>query len=503
MGTAMLNVDFLENVVPRDRVRRGSVFESDAVVIGTGAGGAVVARELAAGGLKVRVLEEGEYHTGRDYGPKTPLESIKMLYRKGGFTATMGNVPILLPVGCCVGGSTAINSGTALHPLPSAVDRWRHEFGLTDLTDHLDSYAERVEGFLGVNPVPRLNRANSLFKLGTEKMGYEGSVLTRNAKDCQGAGRCYLGCPNDAKQAMNVSYVPDALRRGAVLYTRARARRILVEKGRAVGVATSRATFRAPIVVVAAGAVHTPVVLRRPGRHLVMHPGVKAIGIFDDEVRLMEGVPQAYHVTGFLSQGISLESITMSPGILGSQLPDPSLLRYYNNMAVIACRIIESQSEGRIFRNPFSTWPIIWYSFAPADVEKARRAVVIASEIYFAAGARKVITGIHGFEQMEYRDLDRLRTARLSVGDLEMMANHPQGSARMADSPEKGVADPDGQVWDSPGLYVADASAMPATPVSNPQISIMMFATHVARKILERAGRSLWEEIHVAGHHSH
>ncbi len=503
MGTIMLTVDFFENVVPRDRVRRGAVFESDAVVVGTGAGGAVVARELAAGGWKVRILEEGEYFTGRDYGSKTPLESIKMLYRKGGLTATLGNVPVMLPVGCCVGGSTAINSGTALHPLPSAVDRWRHEFGLADLTDHLDSYAERVEGFLGVNPVPQLNRANALFKLGTEKMGYEGSVLTRNAKNCQGAGRCYLGCPNDAKQAMNVSYIPDALRRGAVVYTRARARRVLVENGRAVGVATSRAVFRAPVVVVAAGAVHTPVVLRRPGRHLKIHPGVKAIGLFDEEVRLMEGVPQGYHVTGFLEQGISLESITLSPGIMGSQLPDPSILRHYNHLAVIACRIIESDSEGRIFRNPFSRWPVIWYSLAPSDVDKARRAVVIAAEIYFAAGARKVFTGIHGFEQLEYRDLDRLRNARLSARDLELMANHPQGSARMADSPDLGLADPDGQVWDTPGLYIADGSAMPASPIANPQLSIMMFATHVARKILERAGRSLWEENYVAGHHPH
>lgn len=481
------------------------IYESDAVVVGTGAGGAVVARELAAGGLTVRVLEEGENYAGRDYGRRTPLESIRMLYRKGGFTSTVGNIPVLLPVGCCVGGSTVINSGTTLRPVAPAVDRWRDEFGLKGLVDGLPEYAARVEEFLGVKPVPRLNRANELFRIGAERLGWEGSVLTRNEKNCQGAGRCYLGCPNDAKQAMNVSYVPDALRRGAILHTRSRVRRILVERGRAVGVATSRAVFRAPIVVVAAGAIHTPLLLGTSGRHLKIHPGTRVVGLFDEEVRIGEGVPQAYHLTEFLDQGISLETISLAPGLLGSQLPEPSLVEKYNHLAILGCRILESETEGRIFGNPFGSWPIVWYWLKPADVDKVRRAALAAAEIFFAAGARKVFTGIHGFEFLEPVDLARLRIAKLAAGDLELMANHPQGSARWAASPKQGIADPDGQVWGVRGLYVADASAMPATPQSNPQLSIMIFATHCARRILERAGRSLYvgEEQDVARHHSH
>ncbi len=499
----MLKLDFLDNVVPREGVPRGSVFESDAVVVGTGAGGAVVARELAAAGLRVRVLEEGGYHTGRDYGPKTPLESVRMLYRKNGFTATMGNVPVLLPQGCAVGGSTVINSGTALRPLESTVLRWRDDFGLRELTDRLEEYAVRVERFLGVKPVPKLSRANELFRLGADRMGYRGSVITRNERDCRGAGRCYLGCPNDAKQAMNVSYVPDALRRGAVLYTRAKARKVLIEKGRTVGVATSRAQFRAPIVVVAAGACFSPLLLRRAGRHFVMHPGTKVIAHFDQEVRITEGVPQGFHIDQFMDQGVSLEAITLHPAIMSSQLPDFTAIQDFNHLAVVACRIIESETEGTVLRNPFGSWPIIWYWLKPNDIEKVRQAVLVASDIYFAAGARKVYTGVHGFEEMEPRDVERLRRVKLGPGDLELMANHPQGSARWADSPEKGVADPDGQVWGVRGLYVADASSMPVSPVSNPQLSIMVFATHCARKILEGMGRTLLEESHVAGHHSH
>lgn len=499
-----MKFDFQDNVIPRDQVPPGSVFESDAVVVGSGAGGAVVARELAAAGMSVRILEEGNYYTGRDYGPLTPLDSVRMLYRKNGFTATVGNVPVLLPVGCAVGGTTVINSGTALRPLESSVRRWRDEFGLRELVDHFESYVGRVERFLDIKPVPRLSRAGDLFRIGAERMGYRGSVVRRNERDCRGAGRCYLGCPNDAKQAMNVSYIPDALRKGAVLYTRARARKILIEGGRAVGVRTTHAEFRAPIVVVAAGACHSPLLLPRAGRHFVMHPGTKVIAQFDEEVRHTEGVPQGYHLDEFMEEGVSLETITLHPTIMGSQLPEISIIEDFNRLAVVACRIIESETEGRVFRNPFGSWPLIWYSFQPGDVEKIRKAVLVAAEIYFAAGARRIFSGIHGFEIMEPKDIERLRRAKISAGDLELMANHPQGSARWADAPEKGTADPHGRVWGVEGLYVSDASSMPVSPVSNPQLSIMTFATHCARKILERAGRTLvLEEDHVAGHHSH
>ena len=300
----MMTFDFEEKVLSQETLPQGTVIESDVIVVGTGAGGAVVARELAAGGMKVVMLEEGSYFSARDYGRRTVVESIRMLYRKAGFTPTFGNVPVVVVTGRCVGGTTVINSGTSLRPAASAVDRWRSEFGLRDLTDHLDVYARRVEGFLGIKPVPVLNRENELVQEGARKLGWHGEVLTRNEKSCQGAGRCYAGCPNDAKQAMNVSYVPDALRRGAMLYTEARVTRILSEAGRVRGVMTSRATFRAPTVVVAGGALFTPQLLRKPGRHLIVHPGVRVVGIFDEEVWHWKVVPQAYHVAELLNDGI-------------------------------------------------------------------------------------------------------------------------------------------------------------------------------------------------------
>ncbi|MBI2931370.1 MAG: GMC family oxidoreductase [Planctomycetes bacterium] len=502
-----MNLDFLDRVTDPERVPPGRTIESDAVVIGSGAGGAVAAFELQRAGLSVAILEEGPYLTGRDYGRASPLEAVRMLYRKGGLTFTVGNQSVLLPAGLCVGGTTVINSGTSLRALPQAVQRWRDEFGLTDLADHLDDTYARLEDAIGHAPVREeiFGKNGRIFREGAQRAGYRGAVLTRNERGCRGAGRCFLGCPDDAKQAMNVSIIPQALRAGARLYTHCPAKRVLIENGRAAGVLAPRGvTFRAPTIIVAAGAVYTPLLLRRTGargrglgRHLKMHPASRVFGLFDEEIRGWEGVPQGYHLEDTLREGISVEGIFLPPSLLGPVLPDfgprhDALMQQYNRFAILGFRVIED-TEGRVFPS-LSSWPILWYWLKRPDIDRLVKAAAISAEILFAAGARKVFTGIHGFEELSSpADLKRLREARVGASDLELSAYHVQGTARMADTPEKGVADPSGQVWGVPGLYVADASAMPSTPIVNPQLSIMAFATHVARGILSRAGRPIDE----------
>lgn len=156
-----------------ERARGAGRVEADVVVVGTGAGGAAAARELAERGLSVAILEEGDYRTARDYGNASALEAIRMLYRKGGFTFTTGNASVLLPSGCGVGGTTVINSGTALRALPEAEERWRGEFGLWELARGLEGYYARVEEALGVAPVGEglLGRNGEIFRRGAERAG--------------------------------------------------------------------------------------------------------------------------------------------------------------------------------------------------------------------------------------------------------------------------------------------------------------------------------------------
>lgn len=512
----MIPEEVRDRVWDPDRARGAARVEADAVVVGTGAGGAVAARELAEGGLSVVLLEEGDYRTGRDYGSVSALEAIRMLYRRGGFTFTTGNASVLLPSGCCAGGTTVINSGTALRALPGAAERWKEEFGLWELVRGLEGYYARVEEALGVGPVeePLLGRNGEIFRRGAERMGLRAGVLQRAARGCRGAGRCFLGCPNDAKQATHLSYVPRALACGARLFVRARAERVIVENRRAAGVravlrpreaAAFEVEFRAPVVVLAAGAVYTPLLLapvrgrrgRGLGAHLRMHPASRVVGIFDEEVRGWEGVPQGYHLEEALAEGFSIEGIFVPPSLMSPSLPEvgaalEAVMDRYNHLGMLGYRILE-EGEGRILARPWgrpASWPLVWYWLGRRDAARLARAAAAAAEILFAAGARKVFTAIHGREVLgSAADARRLREAEPSGADMELSAYHAQGTARMAESPDLGVVDPWGQVWGIRNLYVADASLLPATPGTNPQVSIMAFATHVAAGILARGGR--------------
>lgn len=505
-----------ERIVEPETVRRSKTWKVDVCVIGTGAGGAVVARELAEAGVNVLMLEEGPYYTGRDYGESTALEAARMLYRKSGYTFTVGNQPVLLPFGRCVGGTTVINSGTTLRALPSAVERWTEQAGLRNFTAALDEYYARVEQVLNVSPVPEklFGENGRIFRRGAEKMGYRGKGLLRNQRDCCGCGRCFLGCPHDAKQATQVSYVPLALKAGARVLTGCRADRIWVESGRVRGVRASvrhgrlrrrlPVTVEAQLVVVAAGAIFTPLLLRKVkgrtgtglGGKLSVHPATRVLALFDREVRGWRGVPQGYHLEEALEEGVSIEGVFMPPTLTGPSLPGvgyatKELMSQFHKLAALGCRAIEDTGRGKVLPRVMG-WPLIWYWVDHSDVERLKKATVMAAELQFAAGARQVFTGIQGHELLRSaRELERLRQARVSPTDIELSAYHAQGTARMGTEPGNSVVDPRGEVWGVRNLYVADASVMPSTPIVNPQLSIQAFATHIARGLLRSRGREL------------
>jgi len=311
--------------------------KADVVVVGSGAGGAVVARELAARGRDVVLLEEGGYFTGKDF-TGNPREMIDLLYRNRGLTGAFGRPPIPIPLGRCVGGTTTINSGTCYRAPDYVLDEWAERYGVAGAREpDLRAYFERVEAELGVRPVPEdtYGRNSRLFERGAAALGYDGARIPRNERGCLGTGVCAIGCPQDAKQAMHVSYVPRAQAAGARLYTRCRVDRVLLSGGRAIGVigrfvdASERETARelcalARHVVVACGALLTPALLERSGvsdpsgqrgRNLHIHPATRVGALFDEEVRGWEEVPQAYNVHHFTREGIFIQGQFVPPAL--------------------------------------------------------------------------------------------------------------------------------------------------------------------------------------------
>lgn len=484
--------------------------ECDVVVVGTGAGGAVVAKELAERGLGVVVLEEGDYHTRADFTGHA-AEMQRKLYRDMGATVAVGNAVIPIPLGRAVGGTTAINSGTCYRTPARVLRRWADELGLGELApERMAPYFERVESVLAVAPAAAryLGGVARVIARGCDELGFAHSPLLRNAPECDGQGVCCFGCPTDAKRSTNVSYVPLALKAGATLFTGLRAERVLVDRGRAVGVvARGRAadgsrrtlTVRARATVVSCGSLLTPLLLDASGagassgqlgRNLSIHPALAVMAMFDEKLDGGNAIPQGYAIEQFHDEGLLFEGAfapldlaAVSFTLLGPRLVE--LLESYDHLACFGV-MIEDVSRGRVRRGPGGR-PLITYSLGDHDVARLKRAVEILSRVYFAAGARAVFPLVHGFDELRSADdLERLRRATVRARDFEISAYHPLGTARMGRDPSRSVVGPDHEVHDTPGLFVADGSVVPSSPAVNPQVTIMALATRAADKIAER-----------------
>jgi choline dehydrogenase-like flavoprotein len=463
-------------------------------VIGAGAGGAVVARELAEGGARVVVLEEGGAHpaatlTGR------PRDMLTRLYRDGGQIATAGRPPILLPLGRGLGGTTVVNSGTCFRTPDRVLAAWRAEHGLHELTPAaLAPCFDRVEAALGVAEVPpELAGANAaLIRRGAERLGWSGGHLRRNARGCQGSGVCAYGCPTGAKQHAGDAYLAPARAAGAVIVPGARATRIVMRGRRAVAVeAAGRLTVHADAVVVAAGAIHTPLLLGasglgrgsgRLGRNLSIHPATAVWGLFDEEVDMVRGVPQSYCVDEFAAAGIMLEGIAGPPDHLAMSVPFTGdrhralMLRYRH---VGQCGLMVSdRSRGTVRGRPGA--PLIRYDLCRADVATIHHGLVRLAELLAAAGARSLILPLARLPELPDADPAPLRAAALRRLDLKLMAFHPLGTAGADADPRRGVVDGDLRVHGTENVHVADGAAVPGPLGVNPQITIMALATRLA-----------------------
>ena len=458
---------------------------ADVAVIGSGAGGAVVAKELAEAGARVVLLEEGAQHHVADFTAR-PRDMLPRLYRDAAQHATLGRPPILLPLGRGVGGTTLVNSGTCFRTPDHVLARWRDEYGLDmDLAPHF----ERVERELNVMPVPpELAGANAhVARRGAEALGWSGDFVSRNVRGCVGSGVCAYGCPTNAKQHVGVTYVPKAHAAGATTYTGVTARKL----GRGVECSTAaggRLTVDAPTVVVAAGAIHTPALLARNGlgndnlgRHLSLHPATAVWAVMPEVIDMARGVPQSFYIDEFAADGIMLEGIAGPPDYIAMGLPvagerHRELMGGYRNLAQFGL-MISDDSRGRV--RSVGGRPFVRYDLSDADVARVKAGLERLAELFWAAGATSVLLPLA--RQPELRPGESLPDLRPQ--DLKLMAFHPLGSARMDARPAHGVLDANGRVHGTEGVYVCDGSAVPSSLGVNPQITIMTLATRLAHHL--------------------
>jgi len=267
---------------------------AEVCVIGSGAGGAVVAKELAEAGRDVVLLEQGGHYTKEDFTQRED-EMMPLLYEDMGQRATTDQ-SILILQGRNIGGSTVHNLCYCFRTPAPILEKWRREDGLRAMSfEDMRPSFERVERMLKVKPIQpsQVNTLNDKIRQGCEKLGYHGFVTNHNRENCTLSGFCLLGCPFDAKQSMLITYIPAADKAGARIYPHCPARRIVAEAGRVrrvegdvvdeLGRLRHRVTVDAQVVILCAGAINSPQILLQSGianssgqvgKNLHLHPSV-------------------------------------------------------------------------------------------------------------------------------------------------------------------------------------------------------------------------------------
>jgi choline dehydrogenase-like flavoprotein len=464
----------------------------DAIVIGSGAGGAFAARALARAGFDTVIVEEGERWTAERIRSSHPLDRFAGIYRDGGTTMALGNPTIALPLGRAVGGTTVINSGTCYRPPPAVARAWheRHGLALADL-ELLGPRVADVEATLGVAPAPMevLGRNGELALEGAAALDWESAPLRRNAPGCRGACQCAIGCPNNAKGGVHLNALPQACEAGARIVSGLHVKRVLTEGGRASGVLASHAggevRISAPLVVVAAGAILTPPLLRRSGlgrhpalgRNLSIHPATGITARFEEEVVPWQGVMQSVGIEELHErEGVLLEATSTPPGMGAVSAPGygTHLMRRIDravNTATLGAMIADEPS-GRVFG---ARSPLVSYRLAPADERRLATAVRAMARVMLAAGAEEVELGGGAAAVRSESEIDAAME-RLDVRRLRLAGFHPTGSAAGGSDPARHPVDPEGRLRGVKGVWVADGSILPSCAGVNPQISIMALA---------------------------
>lgn len=489
--------------------------DCDVVIVGSGAGGGPMARILAEAGLLVVVLEEGPNIPSEVYGKFRPSETLRHIGREAGTTAVLGlgDTPLITVMqGRAVGGSTIMTGGVCFRVPEMIHDRWVKERGLDMLgVKDLEPAFEAAERESRVETVPEDMRSRSTTKWveGATKLRIPVKPMRRNTEGCVGHGRCNFGCPIGAKKSVDLAYLPAAVAAGARVYSDCLVEKITTRGGRAVGVRgrllagrdgrgsaarVGHFEVRARHVVLAAGTVHTPLLMMRSGfrsphlgRHMTLHPGFRVVAKFADRLEGWKGALQSVYVDHFEHEGVTLTGLFVPPSVLAAGLPGTgtTFARRIQNLDRLAIfgGIVHDEGGGRVHNVP-GREPLLTYRLGAKEKHEMVHGTRILAETFLAAGAEEVYLPIFGAPAMRtMEDVNGALHDQTPAKRMECVTFHPLGTCRIAKRPEDGVVDPWGRSFELENLTVACGSVFPTSIGVNSQLPILAMSTRMAWRL--------------------
>jgi choline dehydrogenase-like flavoprotein len=515
-----------KNALHLEAIRADAQLECDACVIGSGAGGGVVAATLAAAGMRVIVLEAAGEWQASEFDQHEE-SGMRELYLDRGTTATR-DLSIALLAGASLGGGTTVNWQTSLRTPDSIRHEWAQlsgaEFFVDDsFTQSLDQVCSRLSVSTKESEV---NMNNASLREGCAGLGYDWSAIPRNSNGCDldQCGNCVFGCRHGGKQTSATTYLSDAQEKGTTrILARCRADVVVIEKGKVTGVRATvtnrdgsicKVNVAAKVVVAACGSLHTPALLLRSGvrmphlgRNLHLHPTTGIAGTFPHRVAAWHGPPQTVVCNEFASlqggYGFRIETAPAHPGLLALATPWTGAREHREQMQISSQKallivLVRDRSSGTVTIDAAGR-PRVDYKPGKGERAMLRRGMTEACRILAAAGADGIQT-LHtipismgrapGKTSRHYSGIESLCSAisKAPAGEnlLGIFSAHQMGTCRMGRDAASAVCDASGEVFGARGLYIGDASAFPASCGVNPMITVMAVAHHVASRLASR-----------------
>jgi len=496
-------------------VQRDLILKPDVCVVGSGPGGAIVASRLASAGASVVVLEEGGHHTKAEFDMQEST-AYPRLYQDRGNRAT-ADLSVAVLQGRAVGGGTVVNWTTSFRTPEDVVARWREKDGARVSPEALRPHFEEVEERLGIAKVDLedTNPNNRRLYDGCKKLGWDVDTTRRNVRQCLRTGYCGMGCPVDAKQSAALTYLPDAIAKGATVHADCRARRIEWNGKRAVAVIgevlhpgtqeqTGRTVRVEPrAVVVSCGALNSPALLLRSGieqgpvgKKTWLHPTVAVAAIYREPIEAFYGAPQsvASHHFAHRSEGAGffLEAAPLHPMLAGIALPGfgarmRSDLALLPNTAVSIALMIDGFGDGEeggtvSLRSDGN--PKLDYPFTPRHYECWRAGMKALARVHLANGATRV-QSLHFVPVMvrSEADLSKIDEAPLGPNLCAVFTAHQMGGCGLGADPARSVIDPELRHHFLENLWIADGSVFPTLLGVNPMESIYGISSWAAERI--------------------
>lgn len=521
--------------------------ETDVVIVGSGCGGGVCAKNLAEAGHRVIVVDKAHYFSPQHL-PMSEVDGTIHLFQNGG-TVVSDDSSIVVLAGQAWGGGGTINWSASLQTQGYVRQEWA-DGGLPFFTSsEFQNSLDRVCHRMGVSTDHiKHNKQNQSLLEGARKLGYNSKAVPQNTGGKQHyCGYCSLGCGSAEKQGPVVSFLPDAARAGAHFIEGFDARQIVFEtvngKKTAVGVKgtwTSRdsnggvsgndrtvrsITIKAKRTIVSSGALQSPLLLLRSGltnphigRNLHLHPVNFVLGVFPETRNPWEGGILTSMVDSFQDldgqgHGTKLEAATMIPSLTLPVVPWTSgpqwktLAAKFKNMAAFIS-LARDRDTGRVYPDKLDGKCHVAYSPSAFDRRNILEGTLALAKICYVAGASEILTttaGLPPFVRKQAPAAERgdpgindpdfqawllqVRRKGLPSPDASFGTAHQMGTCRMGSSERCSVVDPQGKVWRTEGLFVADASVFPSASGVNPMVTNMAISDWISSGVAKGIGK--------------